>query len=151
MKNHFESFLWLIDSSWNDSYIYILNTFAIGASFSAKFKLKYHHFLFNFYANKSSLLKVTKNTFLIFNLAMILTLTSRPMVLKFMKVFMKVFRGLNFCQRSLQSDRLSRFYNFVTRAPGSKIAILANSNELYKIVLIDFIHSKLFYRNRLAL
>ena len=165
MKNHFESFLWLIDSSWNDSYIYILNTFAIGASFSAKFKLKYHHFLFNFYANKSSLLKVTKNTFLIFNLAMILTLTSRPMFLKFMKVvrglhrvheglyrsswrsskvFMKifkVFRGLNFCQRSIQSDRLSRFYNFVTRAPGSKIAILANSNELCKMVLKDSLES----------
>ena len=62
------------------------------------------------------------------------------MVLKFMKVF-KVFKGLNFCQRSLLSDRLSRFYNFVTRAQGSKIAIPANSNELCKMVLKDSLKS----------
>ena len=140
MKNHFESFLWLIDSSWNDSYIYILNTFAIGASFSAKFKLKYHHFLFNFYANKSSLLKVTKNTFLIFNLAMILTLTKDLWSSSSWRSS-KFLEGSTSVNEVFSRIGFSRFYNFVTRAQGSKIAILANSNELYKMVLKDSLKS----------
>lgn len=152
MKNHFESFLWLIDSSWNDSYIYILNTFAIGASFSAKFKLKYHHFLFNFYANKSSLLKVTKNTFLIFNLAMILTLTSRPMVLKFMKVF-KVFRG--------SSEGWTSVNEVFSRIGSVDFTISSLEPQAVRLLFLQIqmncakwcwkIHSRVFYRNRLAL
>ena len=149
MKNHFESFLWLIDSSWNDSYIYILNTFAIGASFSAKFKLKYHHFLFNFYANKSSLLKVTKNTFLIFNLVMILTLTSRPMVLKFVKVFMKFSEGWTSVNEVF--SRIGSVDFTISSLESQAVRLLFLQIQMNCAKWRWKIHSRVFYRNRLAL